>query len=383
MAKNWRDIPHRGSVTEDPAIMALAGGPDPGREPVKTIVNGRAVFHYSKTRLHLDRKAWEALPPNGILAIRIEPRGKAPFTLALTRQELEATFGEVRKTNAWNTDRGYQFPKLPPAAEAFRVCPLYSDLSEPKLDFPKDLSAVEWAQALAERAGAKPESREYLERVSIWRQLYRPKSVKILLLGESHSAEAAGDLAVRVNHSSFGSAGYVRLIYCPGYGESRICSAIPKPNAGTPFWALFAEIARALTGLRRYVGSDPASRLDWKLEVLEILRDHGIWLEDAMVAGVYEPGQGRRYQGALYRDAIRESFHRFVLPAVAGEPILQTWTLGRTSVAPALAGLPLVDMKRVLPLPGWQAAGFQVMARKAAQEIAEALKSRAFKAGAA
>lgn len=79
---------------------------------------------YTRTRLLLDRAAWESLPSDGVLLLRIRPRGGQPFALALTRAELEETFGEVRETGSWDEVRCYHFAKLPPAAEAFRVTEL-------------------------------------------------------------------------------------------------------------------------------------------------------------------------------------------------------------------------------------------------------------------
>jgi hypothetical protein len=71
--------------------------------------------------VYLDRDAWEMLPPDGVLLMRVEPAGGPPFVLALTADELEAVFGEVRATASWRDARCYHFPTEPPAARAFVV----------------------------------------------------------------------------------------------------------------------------------------------------------------------------------------------------------------------------------------------------------------------
>jgi hypothetical protein len=83
---------------------------------------GRAFVHYARTRLYLDRSAWEELrQPDDVLVQRIAPSDAPAFTIALTRAELERVFGEVRQTRSWETVRCYHFPRLPPAVAAFRV----------------------------------------------------------------------------------------------------------------------------------------------------------------------------------------------------------------------------------------------------------------------
>jgi hypothetical protein len=52
--------------------------------------------------------------------MRVEPTNRSGFTLALTAQELEPVFGEVRATGSWRDARYYHFPEPPPAIRAFR-----------------------------------------------------------------------------------------------------------------------------------------------------------------------------------------------------------------------------------------------------------------------
>ena len=122
VAKEWQSRPPRGVAVDLPKVRALAAGPQPGVTPRVHREGGRVYVHYGRTRLYLDRNAWEALPgPDDVLVQRIAPSDAPAFTIALTRAELERTFGEVRQTRSWDTVRCYHFPTLPPAVASFRV----------------------------------------------------------------------------------------------------------------------------------------------------------------------------------------------------------------------------------------------------------------------
>lgn len=111
------------------------------------------------------------------------------------------------------------------------------------------------------------ESDAYLNAVEAWRSAWRPATVKVLLLAESHVAEAPGDSAVRVQAPMAVRVKrtlpttYVRLVYRLGYGDDRLCSPTPRTmNTGTrDFWDLFERIAS--TGPRHAAESLPALEL--------------------------------------------------------------------------------------------------------------------------
>ena len=120
----WQSRPPRGSAVDLPIVRTLAVQGDPGPTPQILRRDGRIIAHYSRTRMWLDRDAWEALQADtDLLVLRIRPREGKTFSVALTRRELEQVFGEVRQSKSWDTVRCYHFPNLPPAVEAFRVEP--------------------------------------------------------------------------------------------------------------------------------------------------------------------------------------------------------------------------------------------------------------------
>jgi len=76
--------------------------------------------------------------------------------------------------------------------------------------------------------------------------------------------------------------------------------------------------------------------MSWKLEVLNTLKDAGVWLEDASVVGVYRPGKHVNLRKSVYEGVLRESCTRFVLPSIDHQQPPRVWVVGQ-GVANALA----------------------------------------------
>ena len=339
-----------GDVVQHSDVLILAGGPDPGRQPHRhDTADGRVILHYSRTRLYFLRDAWEALPEDGILLIRVAPEDQPPFSLAFNRKELEDTFGSIRNTDSWEKLRCYHYPRLPAKALPFivpqpassptqrslvprsstvpKIAPGPATTTQPAIEKEFDSPIARWAREWAVRAGVQPESSTYLARVEAWRNAWRPSRIRVLLVAESHVAELPGDLEARVQ-LPFATPevlpdGFVRLVYCPGYGETGVCNPRPSGNIGTwQYWDLFGALVGGAANRQPRKGqSILLERLHWKIQVLRALRDRGIWLVDAAVAGFYQPGGGRPFQGRLYREMLRDSYQRWVGPRVAHEPL--------------------------------------------------------------
>jgi hypothetical protein len=182
-----------------------------------------------------------------------------------------------------------------------------------------------------------PEPPEAAVAAEACRQAWRPERLRVLLLAESHIATSAADLACRVALPPGlewpGPQGFVRHIYCAGYGEPDLierapspllASEAPSPRGGTPqFWRLMAaaegasgpawpSIARRGTGL--------AARLAGKAALLHRLCARGVWLTDASLVALAVPALRRHGGGALDALALRESwrlYHTALLPALA------------------------------------------------------------------
>lgn len=149
-----------------------------------------------------------------------------------------------------------------------------------------------WAADWFARLGVRGESATYLQAVATWRAAWRPARVRLLLVAESHVAELPGDngVVVRAQHLTTRPlpTSFVRLVYCLGYGEDRLCSRPPSKNAGTwQFWDLLGQVALGPGNVQpRKSAATLEARLRWKVTVLETLARRGIWLEDASPIGV-------------------------------------------------------------------------------------------------
>ena len=210
---------------------------------------------------------------------------------------------------------------------------------------------------------AAPESVDYLRAVHDWRHAFRPSRVRVLLVAESHVAAEPGDERISVKlPAEFKTCpdlfpvAFCRLVYCLGYGESAVCSEAPVANGGTwQYWDLFGAIARVFEPMigekmPRRQASRVHDRLGWKLRVLDVLKEAGVWLEDASRHAIYSPSQGRLLSGRAYVESVRHDFVRSVWPGVAADEPEQVWVIGR-AVASALAGLATVDPGRVVSQP--------------------------------
>ena len=93
---------------------------------------------------------------------------------------------------------------------------------------------------LAALLGPGAESVDVLRRAEEHRCYWRPKRVKVVLLAESHVYTTPDELARNIALPASAPAdlprGFVRLVYCLGYGENRLLNRpIATPaNTGTP-----------------------------------------------------------------------------------------------------------------------------------------------------
>jgi hypothetical protein len=103
-------------MVNHPAVVAEAAR-DAATTPAQRVErDGLSIVTCRRTRVYVDRAAWEMLPEHGVLLIQVRPRdGTPPFDLAMTPAELEQAFGEVRDSESWETVRHYSFPSPPEA----------------------------------------------------------------------------------------------------------------------------------------------------------------------------------------------------------------------------------------------------------------------------
>lgn len=142
---------------------------------------------------------------------------------------------------------------------------------------------------------------------------WRPHKTKVILLAESHAATEHNLVVSRRLEESVmpstrynGPREFLSLVYCLSYGENEsLCQPISN-NKGTPqFWSLLAACSRGTNHVPAAVNSSKQTvskfatdilkggglsvqdRLNAKLEILEDLRERGVWLIDTSVFGWY------------------------------------------------------------------------------------------------
>ena len=137
------------------------------------------------------------------------------------------------------------------------------------------------------------DSLEVIEEVEKYRKLWRPETVKVVLLAESHVHTTKEDsLEWSFGRNPTYGGRLVRFVYCLGYGENLV-KISSNPGTSQFLKILYGcvnqvsdkmEFAPILKSMTR----DRDQRLRNKIELLMKLKNAGIWLVDASIIGINE-----------------------------------------------------------------------------------------------
>lgn len=155
------------------------------------------------------------------------------------------------------------------------------------------------------------ESFEIVNTVHDYRLFWKPKKVKTVLLAESHVYTSNSDYGSYLNSSYLKLPRYpnkyVRFVYCLGNGENAILNLnIPK-NSGTPeFWKIFYSCCNKINSIEDFKPIlKSKTKLDMriknKIELLNSLKDRGIWLLDASIIALYIPNKPKEESKPVYK----------------------------------------------------------------------------------
>jgi len=127
------------------------------------------------------------------------------------------------------------------------------------------------------------------------RLAYRPERVRVVVLAESHVWTSRGEIRSRVLQPNGIETRFARFVYCLGYGEPQLVEPAVAPNRGTyQFWRLFHDTVHGPSiphaGVMKAGEGDSQKRVQNKLDLLEKMRNDGIWLVDASVSALYPKG---------------------------------------------------------------------------------------------
>lgn len=158
---------------------------------------------------------------------------------------------------------------------------------------------VEAHRRLAGLLGSRIEPIEVWRRAEEHRAYWRPVRVRVILLAESHVHTTASELERKVILPGMPGndlpRGFVRLVYCLGYGENDLLDHpfIPgKDNPGTPhYWKIFyscINLIQSNADFAPVLKQTPfQQRIKNKLALLRRLKEAGVWLVDTSLAALY------------------------------------------------------------------------------------------------
>jgi hypothetical protein len=137
--------------------------------------------------------------------------------------------------------------------------------------------------------GPQVESIEIAEEVERLRSAWRPVSVRVVLLAESHVYTSVSEKNSRVHQPDGVETGFARFVYCLGYGEPSLVAPKVSPNPGTwQYWKIFHDAVHdpAASHVRMWP-QNATERVRAKLQVLNEMKRAGLWLVDASVTALY------------------------------------------------------------------------------------------------
>jgi hypothetical protein len=141
-----------------------------------------------------------------------------------------------------------------------------------------------------------------IEPIEVWRcaedhrVYWRPKKVRTILLAESHVFTSAEEnkriISYPDNLNINAPRGFLRLVYCLGYGENDLVDQPIHKNPGTPhFWKIFYSCLNRIRSNKDFTPilrcTSFRDRIRNKVLILKRLNKRGVWLVDACMAALY------------------------------------------------------------------------------------------------
>jgi len=209
----------------------------------------------------------------------------------------------------------------------------------------------EGAKCLAD-IGWEPEASGVAIALEEYRLAWKPSTVSVILLGESHIYTSAADFSIAVEQDKLPEIArrtpqnFIRIVYCLGYGESSLLTPTPAtPNPGTrQFWELFGRLSDRGKPPKRSRDTTFKQRIQWKVETLETLQKRGIWVLDASFHAMYAPG-GKRIPNAQKLHLHRQWWDAYGEQLITRFPQAKVWVIGKTVAD---------DLKKLgIPFEGW------------------------------
>lgn len=144
------------------------------------------------------------------------------------------------------------------------------------------------------------ESFQSVELVEKYRKFWKPKKVKTILLAESHVFTSIEEMKIELDNIQMLEAypkQYSKFVYCLAYGEKNLTNnALHPKRDGTPqFWKIFHSCVNNIESNKCFHPIQSATpfneRIINKIEILNKMKDLGIWLVDTSIVALYHNGK--------------------------------------------------------------------------------------------
>ena len=151
---------------------------------------------------------------------------------------------------------------------------------------------------LNDNLSLKIDSFSVVKTVHDLREFWKPKNVKVILLAESHVYTKDDEWEILLKPDSSLTKNchnhFVRFVYCLGYGEDHLLSNPVRKNSGTfQYWEIFYSCLNNVrlnnhdfSFILKTGTKDKNIRIRNKIDLLNSLKEHGIWLVDASIVGI-------------------------------------------------------------------------------------------------
>lgn len=164
----------------------------------------------------------------------------------------------------------------------------------------KKMTVYATYQKLQSVLGSQIEPFEVIELVETYRQYFKPDTVKVILLAESHVYTTASDAKITIPQIAelpMYPTKYAKFVYCLGYGERHLTKSLFHPmRDGTPqFWKIFASCnteGNVEDSFKQVqCTTQTEERIRNKIKILLSLKEKGVWLVDTSIAALYHRGK--------------------------------------------------------------------------------------------
>ena len=187
--------------------------------------------------------------------------------------------------------------------------------------------------------------------VEEYRQYFRPETVRVVLLAESHVFTPDEDRRIAIppigNLPGYPRQ-YARFVYCLGCGERDLTNDLNHPRRdGTPqFWKVLYACDNRIRNLEDFRpvqrGTPFPQRLRNKVNLLKNLTAKGIWLVDTSVVAVY--GGGVNVSSKIRAEVLRESWESYTRQVVTSANPERVICVGK-----GVAGVVETDLRALFP----------------------------------